>query len=152
MTERIGAQLILWDNFLLVHPDNLPTSFYVPYVVKTITNNNEVFILHGMFQHKGPGANLKFKLFDNKNKVVGDGTYSMNLLQAAFDAGSFKMMYYPLNSEIQGEFITKRVKLTHSNDYLRISKGSAELPDGSKITFITGISIDHIKDYGHLFD
>ena len=152
LSEKPGAQLILVNNKLLVHPDTLPTSFYVPYVMKVVEASGRSKVSHGMFQYEGPGSNLKLKLYDNNNTILGQGTYSLTLLQAAFDTGSFKMVLYPENQEIEGNFITEKIKLAHKKGSLRISKGKAKLLDGGSVSFFTGISIDHLKYYENLLD
>jgi hypothetical protein len=149
---KAGAQLILVNNNLLVHPDMLPKSFHVPYVMKRLKKSGETTISHGMFQHEGPGANLDLKLFDNHGSLVGEGIYSLTILQAAFDTGSFKLMFFPEKIEIKGAFSTERIKLKHKSDLFRISKGKGYLPEGDKVTFFTGISIEHLKYYEHLLE
>ena len=150
--EKAGAQLILVNNNLLVHPDTLPKSFHVPYILKRFNKSGETTILHGMFQHAGPGGNLKLKLFDSNGSLVGEGTYSLTILQAALDSGSFKMMYYPEQIEIKGTFLTEKIKLKHEAGAYRISIGKGHLPDGSKVNFFTGISIEHLKYYEYLLE
>ena len=150
--EKAGAQLVLVNNNLLVHPDMLPKSFHVPYVMKRVNKSGESNISHGMFQHEGPGENLKLKLFDNHGSVVGEGTYSLTTLQSALDSGSFKMMYYPEQIEIKGTFLTEKIKLKHKTGTYRISRGKGYLPDGSKVNFFTGISIEHLKYYEYLLE
>lgn len=150
--EKAGAQLILVNNNLLVHPDTLPKSFHVPYILKRFNKSGETTILHGMFQHAGLGGNLKLKLFDSNGSLVGEGTYSLTRLQAALDSGSFKMMYYPEQIEIKGTFLTEKIKLKHEAGAYRISIGKGHLPDGSKFNFFTGISIEHLKYYEYLLE
>lgn len=149
---KTGAQLILLNNNLLVHPDMLPKLFHVPYILERFNKSGESTILHGMFQYEGLGENLKFKLFDNHGSLVGEGTYSLTLLQAAFDTGLFKMMYYPEQIEIEGTFLTEKIKLKHQPGSLRISKGKGSLPDGGVVTFFTGISIENLKYYEYLLE
>jgi len=152
LSGKAGAQLILLNNNLLIHPDMLPKSFHVPYMLKRVTQSGETTILHGMFQYEGPGENLKLKFFDSNGLLVGEGTYSLTILQAAFDTGSFKMMYFPEQIEIEGTFLTEKIKLKHKPDWLRISKGKGNLSDGGMVTFLTGISIEHLKYYEHLLE
>jgi len=108
---KAGAQLVLLNNNLLVHPDMLPKSFHVPYVMKRFGKSGESTISHGMFQHEGPGENLQLKLFDNNSSLVGEGTYSLTIHQAAFDTGSFKIMFFPEKIEIEGTFLTEKMNL-----------------------------------------
>lgn len=150
--EKAGAQLVLLNNNLLVHPEMLPKSFHVPYVMKRVNNLGETTISHGMFQYEGPGVNLELKLFDSNNSLVGKGTYSLTILQAAFDTGSFKLIFFQEKIEIEGTFSTEKIKLKHKADSLRISRGKAYLPDGGMVTFYTGLSIEHLNDYEYLLE
>ncbi len=149
---KAGTQLILWDNHLLVHPDNLPKSFSASYVAKIRTSSGKTDISYGMLHNEGPGKNLPLKLFDHTGKLVAEGNYSLTSLQAVFDTGRFKLTYYPENVTFEGRFTTKRIKLKNLPSYFRISKGQAALPDGRKITFVTGVTVDQIDDYPDLLE
>ncbi len=148
-----GARLILINNNLLVDPAELPKSFFVTYVMKlnAITDKyGKSGIAHGMFEYSGRGENLPVKLYDTKGQLICNGSYSLTLVQAVFNTGSFQMKCFNKQVNFTGALTTEKIVLKHKKGKLRIAIGKGQLPDGSTIKLFTGISIDYLAYYKDL--
>lgn len=147
--KQCGARLILINKKLLIKPEELPTKYYVPYVMEMISQD-ETKTLYGMFSYMGDGENLPLELFDEKGIQLCHGNYSLSKMQAVFGAGTFEMKCFDEKVDAQGEISIKRMRLRSSSIPIRIGIGKGNASDGSVYNFLTNMTIDDYQKYKYL--